>query len=78
MKSYAGEMVQKFEKRKGFLARLIKSFWSKIFEWFLIGIKLVTQPFMFIAEKFSRFLNLLGNFVQKHIMSADKLPIKMQ
>ena len=78
MTSYAGEMVQKFEKRKGLLACLIKSFWSKIIEWCLIGIELVTQPFMYIAEKFSRFLNLLGNFVQKHIMSTDKLPIKMQ
>ena len=73
MTSYAGEMVQKFEKRKGFLACLIK-----IFEWFLIGIRRVMQPFMYIAEKLSRFLNLLENFVPKHIIGADKLPIKIQ
>ena len=78
MTSYGGEMVQKFEERKGFLACLIKSFWSKIFEWFLIGIRRVMQPFMYIAEKLSRFLNLLENFVQKHIIGADKLPIKIQ
>ena len=78
MKACAGEMVKKLEERKGFLAQLIEGFRSKIIEWCLIGIELVTQSFMYIAEKFSRFLNLLGNFVQKHIMSADKLPIKMQ
>ena len=78
MKACAGEMVKKLEERRGFLAQLIEGYRSKIIEWCLIGIELVMQPFLYIAKKFSQFLKLLGNFVQKHIMSADKLPIKMQ
>mgnify|MGYP001800747541 CR=1 FL=1 len=71
-------MVENLETRRGWISRLMEYSKKKILEWVLAGIELVKKPVMFIMERISKFWNRLEAFVQKRIMSAAKLSLKMQ